>query len=164
VKDSVGLKKFYEAHKEKYMLPGKLVVDRLVPAAPLQMKKVMKDIRKNLKKGNSLEGVIRKYNKGGRETLTLVQDTIILDKKEADEYSSWKKGSVHTVHGEREEIWYVVEKVPARLAPLKDQLGIVTSDYQDYLEKQWIETLKKKYPVVVNREVFNRLKKELEKG
>ncbi len=164
VKDSVGLKKFYEAHKEKYILPGKLVVDRLVPAAPLQMKKVMKDIRKNLKKGNSLEGVIRKYNKGGRETLTLVQDTIILDKKEADEYGSWKKGSVHTVHGEKEEIWYVVEKVPARLAPLKDQLGIVTSDYQDYLEKQWIETLKKKYPVVVNREVFNRLKKDLEKG
>jgi peptidyl-prolyl cis-trans isomerase SurA len=48
--------------------------------------------------------------------------------------------------------------------PLKEELGIVTSDYQDYLEKQWIAQLKKKYPLVVNKDVFARLEKELKKS
>lgn len=39
-----------------------------------------------------------------------------------------------------------------------DERGKVTSDYQDYLEKQWIEELKKKHEVVINREAFEELK------
>ena len=40
-----------------------------------------------------------------------------------------------------------------------DERGKVTSDYQDQLEKEWIEVLRGKYPVVVDEEVFNSLKK-----
>ena len=39
-----------------------------------------------------------------------------------------------------------------------DERGKVTTDYQDYLEKLWIEALRKKYEVVVNEEVMNALK------
>ena len=39
-----------------------------------------------------------------------------------------------------------------------DERGKVTSDYQDYLEKQWVEQLKKKYPVVINQEVLDQIK------
>ncbi len=39
-----------------------------------------------------------------------------------------------------------------------DERGKVTSAYQDYLEKQWIEALRKKYEVKVNQEVLNSLK------
>jgi peptidyl-prolyl cis-trans isomerase SurA len=31
----------------------------------------------------------------------------------------------------------------------------MTADYQNYLEKEWISELRAKYPVVVNRDVFN---------
>lgn len=44
-----------------------------------------------------------------------------------------------------------------------DERGRVTSDYQDALEIEWIEQLRAKYPVVINQEVFERLKKEIEK-
>ncbi len=37
--------------------------------------------------------------------------------------------------------------------------GFVINDYQNYLEEQWIASLKKKYPVVVNEEVFKSLLK-----
>ena len=40
-----------------------------------------------------------------------------------------------------------------------DERGRVTSDYQDELEKEWIKELKKKHTVVVNKEVFESLKK-----
>ena len=41
-----------------------------------------------------------------------------------------------------------------------DERGKVTSDYQDFLEKEWIKQLREKYPVVVDQEVFEELKTE----
>ncbi len=40
----------------------------------------------------------------------------------------------------------------------KDARGLVISDYQQELEKQWLNTLKKKYPVVVNKKVWATVK------
>jgi peptidyl-prolyl cis-trans isomerase SurA len=37
--------------------------------------------------------------------------------------------------------------------------GLVINDYQEELEKQWIERLKKKYPVTVNEKVLNEISK-----
>lgn len=37
---------------------------------------------------------------------------------------------------------------------LDDVRGLVTADYQDMLEKAWVEQLRKRYDVVVNREVL----------
>jgi peptidyl-prolyl cis-trans isomerase SurA len=40
-----------------------------------------------------------------------------------------------------------------------DERGQVTTDYQDYLEKEWVKTLREKYPVVLNEEVWAKIKK-----
>ena len=40
-----------------------------------------------------------------------------------------------------------------------DEKGRVTTEYQDYLEALWIKALREKYPVVVNQEVWERIKK-----
>jgi peptidyl-prolyl cis-trans isomerase SurA len=40
-----------------------------------------------------------------------------------------------------------------------DERGKVTTDYQDYLEQQWVATLREKYPVVVYRKVWESLLK-----
>ena len=36
--------------------------------------------------------------------------------------------------------------------------GMVISDYQDYLDKEWIESLRKKYNIIINSEVLSSLK------
>jgi peptidyl-prolyl cis-trans isomerase SurA len=38
---------------------------------------------------------------------------------------------------------------------LDEARGLVTTDYQAWLEKEWIESLKKKYPVTVREDVFS---------
>lgn len=41
----------------------------------------------------------------------------------------------------------------------EDVRGLVTADYQEMLEKQWVAELRKKYPVVVNKEVLETVNK-----
>ena len=40
-----------------------------------------------------------------------------------------------------------------------DEKGRVTTDYQDYLEAEWIKTLREKYPVVIDEEVWESIKR-----
>ena len=47
------------------------------------------------------------------------------------------------------------ELIPSQRKTLKEAKGIVTSDYQNYLEKKWIENLRAKYDVQVNEEVLS---------
>ena len=39
-----------------------------------------------------------------------------------------------------------------------DVRGLVTSDYQAKLEKEWVESLKTKYKVKINNKVLDKLK------
>jgi peptidyl-prolyl cis-trans isomerase SurA len=49
--------------------------------------------------------------------------------------------------------------VPSRLKTLQEARGYIVADYQDYLEKQWLDSLNKEFNVVIYHEVLNALKK-----
>ena len=42
-----------------------------------------------------------------------------------------------------------------------DCKGKVISDYQQYLENNWVNELKKEFEVKINQEVFNKVKEQL---
>ena len=50
----------------------------------------------------------------------------------------------------------IIEPTPKTLDEAK---GIITADYQNYLEKEWIKSLRAKYPVTVNEDVLNSFSK-----
>ena len=54
---------------------------------------------------------------------------------------------------------YVKNKIPATNKDLSDVRGKVISDYQSYLENQWIDKLRKKYTIKINKEVLYSLVK-----
>ena len=39
-----------------------------------------------------------------------------------------------------------------------DEKGRVTTEYQDYLEAQWVKALRAKYPVVIDQAVWEKIK------
>ncbi len=49
----------------------------------------------------------------------------------------------------------VLEVQPKKL---NEARGLITSDYQNHLEKQWMEELRAKYPVKVDQKVFDKVK------
>jgi len=50
---------------------------------------------------------------------------------------------------------YIHQILPAQPKTLDDARGIITADYQNYLENLWIEQLKQKHKVEVNTSLLN---------
>ncbi len=51
----------------------------------------------------------------------------------------------------------VEELLPARKKELSEARGYVIADYQDQLEREWVEKLRKRYPVKINKKVLSKL-------
>ena len=72
----------------------------------------------------------------------------------------WKVGLSEPINSDVEDLTVFV-KINDVLAPTQKELdearGLVTADYQTYLEKAWIEELKNKYPVSLNNEVLDQI-------
>jgi peptidyl-prolyl cis-trans isomerase SurA len=72
----------------------------------------------------------------------------------------WKPGT-YTVNKEGRINYIVITKIEApRNKTFEEARGLAISDYQTYLEKEWIAELKKKYPVVTYEEELQKLIKK----
>ncbi|MCD6200663.1 MAG: peptidylprolyl isomerase [Bacteroidales bacterium] len=162
VKDTAGLKQYYEIHKKNYLTPEKMILIHYVLTDPARQKKVVKEMKKKGKKAVTKDRLLEKYNRDSKNILTASVDTIEKKKGTLADTLVWKKGAVRVIrHRDCVDLYKVVKLLPPQPQPLNQIRGVVTSDYQDYLEKKWIRELRTKYPVVVNRAVFARLEKEL---
>jgi peptidyl-prolyl cis-trans isomerase SurA len=48
----------------------------------------------------------------------------------------------------------VLEVLPTTTKRLDEAKGLITSDYQTFLEQEWIQSLRAKYPVSVDKNVL----------
>lgn len=69
----------------------------------------------------------------------------------------WKKGETQLKDKDR-IVYVVVDKVlKSRLKEYKETRGKVITSYQNHLEKEWLDSLKKQYPVQINQKVIDQL-------
>ena len=47
--------------------------------------------------------------------------------------------------------------VKSELKELTDGWGLYSSDFQEQIEKEWIDSLRKKYPIVINKKLLNKM-------
>jgi len=109
--------------------------------------------------------LLNKFNTKDKEIITYTSEVIEkpVNGVMKDDMSC-KVGSVSYPVRNLDQKSGIVKKIVSITAPapkeLKDARGFVISDYQDYLEKQWVESLKKEYKIVVNEDVFNSMVKK----
>ncbi len=73
---------------------------------------------------------------------------------------TWKPGTYNLTH-EGRPTWVKIEQVEAPTPKkLSETRGVVISDYQNFLEQEWIKELRQKYPVSVNQPEVQKLIKK----
>jgi peptidyl-prolyl cis-trans isomerase SurA len=168
VTDTLGLEEFYKINRENYMWVDRLEADIFI----LNDLAMEKDIRQLI--GKAI-GRKQSFTEAGLDTLEGVfilsgiyakgQNTFI-DKIE------WKDGQTFAFkltdfndlydgrsHNENSIIFAVVNDVRSpEPKSLDEARGIITSDYQNYLEIEWVRTLKEKYQVSIHEEILEDIK------
>ena len=152
--DSAGLKKYFEAHAGDYWWkPGAEAV--LFNAGDFSnAKKLETELEKNIKNWrkavDSLSGQIQ-ADSGRFESKQLPGNGHL----EADRFTELVSNPDKSV-----QFAYIFRlyKTPSPRT-YEEARGLVINDYQNELENQWIDELKKKYPVVIEEAVFKTLPK-----
>jgi peptidyl-prolyl cis-trans isomerase SurA len=154
--DSIGLKKYYETHKEKYVWGAS--ADILL--FNCSDTKVANEAIGALKNGKGWKQITEQsegkiQSDSGRYELTQIQ--LPADKKITEGFiSSPVLNSGDNTSG----FVKVLQLFPAnQQRSFSEARGLVINDYQNYLEEKWIDELKKRYPVKINEAVFQSLMK-----
>lgn len=156
IKDSVGLKAFYEEHKNNYMWNERLDASIYTSANA----DIAKQVRALLKKKKNNEKILAEVNKSNPLNLTIKEGKFSISDNEIIDGIAWEKGISPDMQKGNSVVFVVVN---AKLAPqpktLDEAKGLVTADYQAQLEKTWIDSLKNKFAVVVNKDVLSTIGK-----
>ena len=101
----------------------------------------------NMNKNNPLDVQIteKKFQKGEHKVLDSV---------------NWEKGTYTLQQNGREYLIIINEVLEPGYKKLNETRGQVISDYQNYLEQQWVQQLREKYPVNVNQNEIDKLVKK----
>ncbi|MCD4747565.1 MAG: peptidylprolyl isomerase [Bacteroidales bacterium] len=155
VKDTLGLKNYYNDNKNNYMWGERLKASIFTFNEPEYT-----DIaRKLIKEGKSDEEILFEINQDSLNILTIKHDKFSKNDNDIIDAIKWEKGISDNIDSNESVVFVVVHK---KLKPepktLYEAKGIITADYQAYLEKDWIKSLKMKYPFIVNMEVFSTIK------
>lgn len=160
-KDSTGLNDFFEKNISQYQWDERTETVIITSNKPELKNKIEKELNKLLKKGDTAAIAEPYFRKKLKDTTITITSKHVLFEKGQDENIdklAAEKGLHNTQTTQKEITWtYVVGKVQPMSKQLNEIRGMVTADYQNYLEKQWIEQLRKKYPYKVNKEVLNQL-------
>lgn len=94
---------------------------------------------------NTIKITEKKFSKG---------DNDIIDKIE------WIEGTSPIIHEPEKDFSFAIIRsiVDPEPKSLSEARGIITADYQNFLEQEWLKQLRKKYTVNVNQDVLSQIK------
>ncbi|MBL3654852.1 peptidylprolyl isomerase [Fulvivirga sediminis] len=161
VKDSTGLKSYYEKNLDKYQA-GKRVEATIYNA---KSQDIIDEIKNSLKNNTTLDKaeLEREYNQKGALSLQIKQDVFEQEEEEVIDQVEWTEGIQEKELNGRFNLIVIKKVLPPGPKALDQIKGMVISDYQNYLEKQWVDQLREKYPVKVNEKGRKYIYEQLEK-
>jgi peptidyl-prolyl cis-trans isomerase SurA len=156
--DTLGLKNFYDLHKDSYNWKNRL--DVVIVSSTQQ--DMVKSAQKMLKQNKSTDAIKEKLNVKGVVNV-MTNAGVFEEGSDALPKNILHQPGVSDIIKEGE--YYFVAKVnkvlPAGNKTLDEAKGRVINDYQQFLEENWVKDLKNEFTVKVNPEVFSTVKKQL---
>ena len=158
-KDTAGLEQFFAANKKKYTWDAPHFKGWLLQCKDKNSAKAAQAIIKSADPDSVKSYIAHRINQDS-VTYVKAQRGLWEQGKNAavDKYGLKIKKAEFTPNEQLPYVVCVGKKLKAP-ATWDDEKGKVTTDYQDFLEKAWIEKLRAKYPVIINEDVWQSIKK-----
>lgn len=159
MQDTAGLKAYYETIKNKYLTDEKAKIGIFKTNDAKIAQKVQKTLQKNIQKSQLNPNLI--LSKINKKNNVVSYDSMIIETKKLADIGLEK--TVNTILSKENNNSYEIYWLQSIIAPqpksLDEVRGLVISEYQTYLEKQWINELRNRYHWQVNDEVLKSLYK-----
>ena len=153
-KDTEGLAAYFKANKKNYTWDEPRYKGYMIYAKDEKVAKAAKQIIKTANADSVMSYINQRINVDSVQYVKVEKGLWVEGKNAAvDKYGFKNKTAEYTASEEFPVVVPVgkIIKAPQEYTDVRSQ---VTTDYQDHLEKQWVATLREKYPVVVNEEVL----------
>ena len=158
-KDTAGLEAYFKAHQKEYTWAQPKWKGYLIQAKSKSCAKAAKAIIKSANPDSIHSYIERRINTDSVKYVKIQHGLWEQGKNGAiDKFGFKDKKAQFTPNEAMPEVICIGKKMKAP-AEWSDEKGKVTTDYQDYLEAEWIKALRAKYPVEINQEVWEKIKK-----
>lgn len=156
--DTIGLHNYFANNIKNYQWKKRYSADILSSTD----KKIVEKAQKFLKKGKSLEYIREQLNKDGKVNIMSKSGMYEEDYDVLSQFENLSKGVTSIVS--KDQYFFVVnitDEKPAGAKELSECKGKAISDYQQYLENNWVDELKREFSIQVNQDVFAKVKSQL---
>ena len=158
IKDKEGLEKYFKQNKKHYTWSEPRYKGFVVKCKD---EATAKSLKKAIKKLNpdSVANYIR--TQVNNDSITFASVERGLWKQGENGYvdlTEFKAPNAEVTIDEKLPITIVAGKMLKKPETYTDVRGAITADYQNYLEKKWIENLRNKYKIEINQETLNSLR------
>ncbi len=152
VKDTSGLLDYYTKNKNNYMWNDRLEATVYTCSSA----DVAKNVHKLMKTIDDADTLMARVNKSSQLNLQVKYSKFLKGDNEVIDSIPWVPGMTKDFkHGNSIVFVDVKQKIASTPKTLEEAKGLVTADYQGYLEKEWIESLRSKYPVKIHQDVVD---------
>ncbi len=159
--DTIGLDEFYQNNKTNFQWKERAKVSYFTVST--EVANQMPKIEKAIEKGSAQE-IADKFNTKEKTILVTKERVVEKGKNENLDKIEWKVGNqtpwIVEKNSNSSTILKIEELIPSSTKTLKEARGYVIADYQDYLEKQWVEELRKAYDIKMNDKAYKKMVKK----
>lgn len=156
VKDTTGLKNFYESNKQNYVWPDRIEAEIF----STNNKNISKQAYKLAKKGKiKSDSIVNYLNKSSQLNVKLESGIFDTEDNDLLKGQNWNKGLNKVRLIEDKYVFCKITQIlPSQPKKLEEARGLITAAYQEYLENEWLTELTKKHKIVVNEAVLYSIK------
>ncbi len=152
VRDTVGLKAFYDKNIQNYQWKDR--VDATIYKCKTE--DLASKITGWLKAGIALDSIVKLSNATSPLNMAFIKGKFQPEENDIIDQVKHEVGISNVIYFDQlYNVVYIHQILPAQPKTLDDARGIITADYQNYLENLWIEQLKQKHKVEVNTSLLN---------
>ena len=158
--DTLGLTNYFEKNINNYQWNKRYNVNIFSSTD----KSIIVKAKKFLDKGKSVTYIKEKLNQDGKINIMVKSGLFEGDYDILSNYNNLSKG-VSAV-ATKDQYFYVVEVLEVKdieAKKLSECTGKVVNDYQQFLEANWVDELKKEFKIQVNSATFQNVKLQLQK-